>query len=145
MTRREAFWAIFGLVAVAIIVVLGPRTVRRWKRTSDTSIRDTPGIRAEETSPQDSHTDTANAAIEAAPVLGEYPLFPGEFAIVLDHHLDELLEADLGLPAEPLAGFLGVAAKNIHLSRPLVSRVDLDVVAGVNIDQGEGQSGELAD
>src|SRR5262245_28089150 len=59
------------------------------------------------------------------------------FQIGLDHHLDEPLEIDFGLPAEPLAGLGRIAQQHVDFRRAGVFGIEVDKVAIVEIDQRE--------
>jgi hypothetical protein len=72
------------------------------------------------------------------------PLAPSELQIVLDHHPDQLRKADPPLPAESIARLARVAAQLVHLCRPEISRIDLDVAAPVEPGRREGELDEIA-
>ena len=62
-------------------------------------------------------------------------LAPGQLQVVLDHHLDQALEVDLGLPAQDLPGLGRVAQQDVDLRGPGVPRVELDEVAVVEVER----------
>ena len=49
----------------------------------------------------------------------------------VDHHPDQLLEADLGLPAEDALGLAGVPHQMLYLRRTHQCGIDLHVIVGV--------------
>ena len=61
----------------------------------------------------------------------------------IDHHLDELLERDLRLPAELPAGLGRIAHEVIYLRRADELLVDVDVLLGVEADVRERESREV--
>ena len=52
---------------------------------------------------------------ELVPGVAEGFFSAGEFGVVLDHHLGELLDGGLGLPAEFFGGFARVAEEEVNL------------------------------
>ena len=76
---------------------------------------------------------------------GAVDLAADELEIGLDHHLDELLEADFWLPAELRAGLAGVTEQDVDLGRAKVARIDLHVRLPVESQSLERQLQELAD
>ena len=66
------------------------------------------------------------------------PARPGQqLEVRLHHHRDQLVEADLGLPAEPPRGLGRVRAQLVHLGRADERRVHRDVVPPVQPGHGE--------
>src|ERR1700733_13985958 len=76
------------------------------------------------------------------------PLAGARFELVqvgAHHALDELLEGQLGLPAESLAGPSGIADARRALGGAYTGLVHAQVALGVEIEAGEGGVGELGD
>src|SRR6185295_831448 len=80
---------------------------------------------------------------------GSVPGTPGSVAqfleVRVDHHVDELAEADLGFPAELAAGLGGVAEQRVDLGGPDQGGVDDDVLLPVQADVAEGDLEVFAD
>src|SRR5687768_14099359 len=77
--------------------------------------------------------------------LHEGVFLTSELGIGIDHHADELLEADSGGPAEASAGLGSVATEVVDLGGSKVSWIDFDVVVPVEVGVSEGDIEEIAD
>ena len=69
---------------------------------------------------------------------------PDVFFVRADHHVDQLLEADLRLPTQHPLGLAGIAVQVVDLGRPEVTRIDLDVLAPVEVQRAERDVQHLA-
>ncbi len=78
------------------------------------------------------------------PSLVHGPLAAREFDIVLDHHLDQLWEANPRLPAENVTRLGWIATQGIDLGRPEIAAVDLDMVPPVEASRREGELDQIA-
>ena len=78
-------------------------------------------------------------------VVGDDAFAAGEFPVGFGHHLCQVLEGDLGLPAEGAAGLGGVAEEEVDLGGAEVAGVDLDVLVPVEAEEAEALVEELAD
>src|SRR3984893_3804611 len=88
------------------------------------------------------HRGASGGVGKPSPVHG--PLAAGECDIVLDHHLDQLWEANPRLPVENVARLGWIATQGIDLGRPEIATVDLDMALPVEASRREGELDQIA-